>query len=319
MARCRVSAKIVARCLTMLLVLGAASATCASVIFTTLNHDSLTVGDRIEFCVGLVVAKGATVVPPATDQGFGALVVKDWLTDKQEHPGADSITFKYLLTTYTVDTCSIPALTFQVSAGGKVDTLATKPIRLRVASVVPSDTVDIKDLRPQQHAGKPSYWWVWTLAVLLLLAAAIWLALRLFGKKSKVNAGPPPLPPYEEAIEALKQLEAKTYLTKGMVREYVFELSDIFKRYIERRFDVNAAEFTTEQIVDWIRAASLERTIKAGAEWFFSATDPVKFAKLTPDDESVERFLKEVRLFLESTRPSAQPTQPPQEGKNAAA
>ena len=37
-------------------------------------------------------------------------------------------------------------------------------------------------------------------------------------------------------MEALSLLDGKTYLAKGMIREYVFELSDIFKRYIERRF-----------------------------------------------------------------------------------
>jgi hypothetical protein len=36
---------------------------------------------------------------------------------------------------------------------------------------------------------------------------------------------------------------------------------------------------------------------------FFRTTDPIKFAKFTPDDKTVERFGKEVADFLELTKP----------------
>lgn len=284
----------------------------SSMIFSSVSQDSLTVGDRIRFTVGMVVPKGATVVPPAADQGFGSLTVKDWLSDKKEQPGADSFSFAYLLTTYTVDTCTIPELAYLVSVNGKVDTLKTKPIPLKVGSVVTGDTVDIKDLKPQQVAGKPSYWWLWALLAAVVLGAGIWIGRRWFSKSAKAKPEPPPLPPYEEAIEALKRLEAMRYLTQGLVREYVFGLSDIFKRYIKRRFNVSATEFTTEEMVVWIRGSGLERTLKSGAMWFFLAGDQVKFAKLLPGDRMLDRFMKEVRSFLEATKPAPVQQQQPQ-------
>ena len=77
-------------------------------------------------------------------------------------------------------------------------------------------------------------------------------------------------PPYEEAIEALDRLEAKQYVAKGMIRDYVFELSEIAKRYIERRFEVQAAEFTTEELADWTKRSPLQLAERKTAEWFFS-------------------------------------------------
>jgi hypothetical protein len=41
-------------------------------------------------------------------------------------------------------------------------------------------------------------------------------------------------------------------------------------------------------------------------EWFFRATDPVKFAKMLPDQDTLARFGIEVRAFLEATRPVIQ-------------
>jgi hypothetical protein len=32
-------------------------------------------------------------------------------------------------------------------------------------------------------------------------------------------------------------------------------------------------------------------------------TDPVKFAKMIPDEDTIARFLAEVKLFLEETKP----------------
>jgi hypothetical protein len=278
----------------------------SSVIFTSLSSDSLTVGDRIQLSVGLIVPKGAQVIPPPTEQGFGKLVVKDWMTEKAEKSNADSVTFKYLLTVYDAEPCSLQSLPYAVTADGKTDTLKTSTIPLRIGSVIPpnpSETLDIKDIKPLEKAGTPSYLWLWLLIGLTIIIAAILLIRRWLLGKSKPKPEPPPPPPYEEAIEALKVLEAKQYLLKGMIKQHVFELSDIFKRYLERRFEVNAAEFTTEEMLDWIKKSSLERPVKNRADWFFQQTDPVKFAKLIPDEDTIARFLAEVKLFLEETKP----------------
>ena len=116
----------------------------------------------------------------------------------------------------------------------------------------------------------------------------------IFIKKrlSKPEKLPPPKPAYEEAIEALGILHGKRYLQQGLIREYVFELSEIFKRYIGRRFGVNAEEYTAEELIAWLGVSGLEMKIRHPVEWFFRTTDLVKFAKFTPDDATVERFEK---------------------------
>jgi hypothetical protein len=275
----------------------------ATMLMSSINQDSLYIGDRIHFNVTMMVPKGAQVTPPATDNGFGKLIVKEWNTNKVEKKNADSLSFNYIITTYSTECCTIPALGYLQNLNNKVDTFYTQPTILRVALVTSSDTGAIQDIKPPETVGSPSLAWLWLLLVVLAVIAIIIIIKKLWKAKSKPAPVIPPKPPYEEAMEALRLLEEKQYIAKGMIREYAFELSDIVKRYIERRFQVTAAEFTTEEMLLWIRIAPLEPKEKKILEWFFNETDPIKFAKLLPDNDTLYRFGSEIKAFLEATKP----------------
>jgi hypothetical protein len=278
----------------------------AALIYPMLSRDSLTLGERIELTVALVTPPGAKIQPPPTDNGFGPMVVKDWTSNRKERKSSDSITYSYQLTVYEVAQCSIPKLPFIVMAALKQDTLYTEMRPIRVISVLAragQDSVKVRDLKPPLIAGKPSLLWLWLIVAAIVAAGAVFLGRYLYVRNKKSPPPPPPQPPYEEAIAALLQLEAKEFLIKGLVREYTFEISDILKRYIGRRFDVNAADFTTEEMLGWIDRSPLSDTLRRLLMWFFNATDPVKFARMVPAHDTIVRFGVDVRSFLEETKP----------------
>jgi hypothetical protein len=103
-----------------------------------------------------------------------------------------------------------------------------------------------------------------------------------------------------------------------MIREYVFELSEILKRYSERRFGVNAAEFTTEEMLAWLAVSKLEKEQRFAMEWFYRAADPVKFAKYLPDQGTVDRFGVEARAFIEATKPVIEVKKEGESGQSSA-
>jgi hypothetical protein len=291
------------------LIFSAVSSLCfGSTIASSVSQDSLFIGDRVHLGVVLMVPRASQVVPPATENSFGKFAVKEWTSDKAEKKNADSLTFHYIITTYSAENCTIPALDFIVAREGGADTLRTQPVPMRLVLVSSPDTASIKDLKPQQSVGKPSLAWLWIIFALAAGTAAFLFIRKYLPKHGKVLRAPPPKPPYDEAMEAIAALEAKQYIAKGMIREYAFELSEIVKRYIERRFDVKAAEFTTEEMLDWIKTSPLDPDCRKSIEWFFSTTDPVKFAKWLPDNDTVNRFGPSMRSFIEKTRPL--PAQP---------
>ena len=297
-----------------------ASVSQAAVLSTAISQDSLLVGDRVHFCVSMLVPKAATIIPPSTDSGFGKFVVKEWNSNKVEKSNVDSFAFNYVITLYTTEQCTLPALSYTVVQGDKKDTLYSQKIPLRLVLVKNTDSTNpsIKGLKPQQTAGSRSVTWIWLLVGILFAVAGIYFLKRWLKSRKKPHKEAPPKPPYEEAIEALSLLDGKRYLSKGLIREYVFELSDIFKRYIERRFGTNAAEFTTEEMLDWIKRSALQPAERKIAEWFFSAADPVKFAKWLPDGDTLDRFGIDVRQFIEQTRPRPEAAPQPADVTHAA-
>lgn len=276
----------------------------ASILLTNVNTNRISVGDRVHLTISAVVPKGASVSPLSTDSSFGNnLIMKGFNTRTVQNQTLDSVIFDYVLTTYVPENCTIPSLSFIEHDGQKTDTLKSQQVNITLESLVSSDSADIRDLKPLQTAGKKPLWWLWVLGFIALLAVVILVIRRLLSKSHKPAFVPPPKPPYEEAIDALRELESKKYLEKGLIREYVFELSEIFKRYIARRFEINAEEFTTEEMICWVDGSVLEKKQRSSVEWFFRNTDPVKFAKLIPDQTTLGRFLEEVKEFLESTKP----------------
>ncbi|HLV30698.1 MAG TPA: hypothetical protein VKY57_03905 [Chitinispirillaceae bacterium] len=273
---------------------------------TDINSDKLTVGDILYLKISANIPKNSVLVPPETENHINNIVIKEWNTTKTEFEEFDSISVDYTLTTYIPQNCTIPSLPFILNNSEETtDTLFSKAIPLEVISVITEadSNIDIKDLKPQQTAGKAPMWWLWVIGSLLLITVLILLAKILFRKTQKSFAPPPPKPPFEEAISAIHELEYKNYLQRGLVREYCFELSEIFKRYIARRFYINAEEFTTEEMVAWLGISGLELKYRNSVEWFFRTTDLVKFARHTPDNSIVDRFMNEVISFLEATKP----------------
>lgn len=275
----------------------------SSVIKSSVTSKSLSVGDRISFQVTAIVPKGSSVTPPSIDTGMGNIVVKEWNTYKTERDSSDSVMFSYVITTYVPERCTIPSLPFIVQDGQKNDTLISPAIPLDVISVITADSVDIKDLKAQQISGRAPHLWIWVAALAVLIIVIIFICIRLFSKKQQPDNLIPLLPPYEEAIAAIKELEYKKHLSRGLIREYIFELSEILKRYIERRFSVNASEFTTEEMIAWLGVSGLDSKNKQSVDWFFRTSDPVKFARHIPEEMTTHRFMKETMDFLTATRP----------------
>jgi hypothetical protein len=280
----------------------------ATVFTAAVSQDSMSLGDRILFNVAILIPKGSNIVPPSTENGFGKFIVKEWNTNKVEKNNTDSITFNYVLTNYAMEQCTIPPVPFVQVTGDKHDTLLSNsiPIKLVLVKNPDSSTSTIAGLKPQQSAGKPSLEWIWILMAVIAAAVLVYILRNRFMKKHEQPAAKPLLPPYEEALESIAALDSKQYIMKGMIKEYVFGLSDILKRYIERRFGVNSSEFTTEEMLEWIKKSPLAQDQKKICEWFFSTSDPVKFAKWLPDGDTVTKFGDDARKFLELTRPVAQ-------------
>ena len=91
---------------------------------------------------------------------------------------------------------------------------------------------------------------------------------------------------------------------QGLVKEYYSEVTEIIRRYFERRYAVRALEETTDEILE--RAP---RRLRPAKRWsapmkMLRCADLVKFAKFTPGIPDHEEMLTLAYDIVEHTRPA---------------
>ena len=123
-------------------------------------------------------------------------------------------------------------------------------------------------------------------------------------KKFAKRGEAPQLPPYEEAVLALKNLRNKNYLAEGNQGDYFMSLGFITRRYIERRFEVDILDATVAELKKRMaHVAGLPQAYKESVVTLAVETEPVKFAKMKLEGERCKFWDEWADRLLEDTKP----------------
>lgn len=127
--------------------------------------------------------------------------------------------------------------------------------------------------------------WVWWLLVILILAGLVFYLYRRRQKKEAEKE----LPPYEQVILELQQLDNSSLLEQREVKEYYSQLTFSARKYLDREVYDRALESTTSELIAYLElnknAGKLdldEKTIK-DLKVILSRADLAKFANSRPD------------------------------------
>ena len=192
------------------------------------------------------------------------------------------------------------------------DTAYSNQLSLKVLPVDVSQMKDIHDIKPVEDVPfnlldwLPDYWWAWLLG--LLLIGGIWAYHKYYKKGiNPLKAVKKRLPPYEEAMINLRNLKAAQLWQRGQEKEYFTGLTDILRVYIDRRFDINAVEMTSSQIIDTLKRNDETKAVNEQLEMILEVADIVKFANARPLADDNEVAYQRAVNFVEATRPIEQP------------
>ena len=159
---------------------------------------------------------------------------------------------------------------------------------------------DIHDIKPLENPGFNPDYLIYFLIILLILII-IGIAYYFFKKykkgKIKIEEQIPCEPPDVIALRLLDELE-KSFTQE---KKYYFALSAILRGYLNNRFQIDALEKTTEELIPKISASSLEQTHKSGIKDFLLSCDPVKYAGSAVDKNKQIKDLEFVRRFVKET------------------
>jgi hypothetical protein len=161
---------------------------------------------------------------------------------------------------------------------------------------------DIRDIKGLEHF---SYSPLYYIVPALLVAALLYFAWRLYKKrmaKIKVETIAPP-PPDEVALRELGNLRQKEKFNELGEKLFNFRLSEVFRNYLEGRFDFPASDMTTEEISSILPTTpDFDSTHAPLINKILNETDKVKFAKHHPGKNVALGLVENATEFVDETK-----------------
>jgi hypothetical protein len=179
----------------------------------------------------------------------------------------------------------------------------TNSLLFTITGVAIDPKGEIKDIKPPLDAP-----WLFEDYIPYLIALIVLLLIGVgyyvYWKKKKLQRDlladvKVIIPPHREALTALRILEEKKLWQQGLVKEYYSEVTEIIRRFFERRWEIIALELTTAEILVQMKHIPEALLVWKEMESFFLVADLVKFAKYQPTPEDHEN---EMRVAYEIVR-----------------
>ena len=259
------------------------------------NTKNIKIGEQIEYKISVQAPADAVVVFP-DGQTFGALeMVKTSSIDTLKETGKFRLEKAYYLTQFDEGKYTIPQQKINISNKD----FYTDSLLIEVHTIA-VDTLKqpLYDIKPIAEVASPSSFrlWLWiVLGLVVLLFSATALYFFIFRKK-KLSAEEErkKLPPFERAIQDLKDLQNSKYLIESQHKAYYTRLTDIVKEYLEDEVHILAKESTTDELL--AKVTTLQQTGKLhlseetinNLKRVLQNADLVKFAKSKPSDNNAE-------------------------------
>ena len=259
------------------------------------NTKNIKIGEQIQYKVSVETPADTPVSFPE-GQTFAPLeMVKTRAADTLRDGGKYRLVKEYYLTQFDEGKYTIPSQKIRINNKDYF----TDSLLVEVHTVA-IDTLKqpLYDIKPIQDVKKPftSYGWILTIiaAVLLLLIVAFVYFVFIRKKKFPFLQTQKKLPPFDRAIQDLKELQNSKYLIQSQHKEYYTRLTDIVKAYLEEEVHILAKESTTDELLTKINLLQEKGKLNLNQETItnlkrvLQTADLVKFAKNKPSDDNAE-------------------------------
>lgn len=273
------------------------------VVMAQIDTTNIRIGEQFEFKI--TVQDTANVILSKLENIKGLEVIEDLKIDTIKN----QLIKKYILTSFDSGAYYIPQQ--QIFIRQKLH--LTDSLLINVATVAIDTTKQkmfpIKAIQSEPYIFDDYKQYIWYgIVAILIIGLILYFALR---KKKVVEEKEivPALPPYEEAIQKLHELDEKLLWQNNQVKAYYSELTDIVRGFIERELKVPALESTTDELIDILTdfhqiesIATTKKTIKKLRDLLREA-DLVKFAKTKPMSEEIEMSRKDAEEVVNELKP----------------
>jgi hypothetical protein len=273
------------------------------VVKAEIDTTSIRIGEQFVFKI--TVNDTTNVIIPKLENLPGLEIIEDKKIDTLKN----QLIKKYILTSFDSGAYYIPQQQIFI----KQRLHLTDSLLIKVATVAIDTTKQkmfpIKAIQdePLQFDDYKPYVWYAIIAV-ILIGLILYFVLR---KKKEIEEEIiiPALPPFDEAIQKLHELDEKLLWQNNQVKEYYSELTGIVRGFIERELKVPALESTTDELIETLTDFNDSKSISTPKETIkklrdlLREADLVKFAKSKPMSEQIEANRKDAEEVVTELKP----------------
>lgn len=281
----------------------------------TINADStkFAIGSKVNLTVQVPFNAGDKIIWPALRDTItkSIEVLSKSKVDTITLNGGNSKALQQVISITSFDTgyIVVPPLQFTITKNGAQPIgSSTKPLMLQVYKVKVDPAADIKEIKPILDAPltfRELIPWILGAIVLALLIYALLKYLK-YRKRPKLEKPQVKIkvPVWEIALQKLEALKLEQLWQKGDIKEYYTRITDILREYFEMRYNVNAAEMTSSEIIEAVSPHIIEKEALPPLKNLLFLSDMAKFAKGQPGTyENEQSFVYAVEI-VNYTKPA---------------
>ncbi len=283
------------------------------VVRATIDSTQILIGQQINYSVEVLANDGEAVIFPE-GQTFSPLeVIESYSVDTARATTATiKLIKKYGLTQFDSGRYVIPKQKILIGTR----TVETDTFLVEVNNVI-LDTVNqgLYDIKPVIEIPKDyGKWWsylLWILPVALAIALFLWWLLR---RNKKQREAEKYVPPFEQALATLQELDSRDLIKQAQYKEYYTVLTDAIRRYYDEKVYDRSMESTTDELIarlemerDSGHIAFTRETILKLKE-IFKRADLIKFARVNPPEGKAQADRLVVEEIVKETKDALPPS-----------
>ncbi len=147
------------------------------------------------------------------------------------------------------------------------------------------------------------YWWALLIVIIIILGVIYFFGFYKKGKKAITFKVKPSLPAHVIALDKLEEIRREKIWSKGRIKEFHVQITDVIREYIENRFGIYAMEMTSSEILSAFDSFDyLSNTDKLKLSQMLTLADSVKFAKYQALQNENDLSIKNAFDFVEATK-----------------
>ena len=285
----------------------------ALVVSASIDSTTLCIGDQTDMRLTATCQENEKVIFPALEKELipGVEIVgKSEIESKKLGDGRVQYNQSVTITSFTDSLFYINPLAFVTGE----DTVLSNSLSLNVIQPFEVDSTDIAITDIKNVYRAPIWWWGilrWVLLAIVLAGASVgaYYLYLFIQKRRRVNTADDTIieevilrPADEVALEKLDAISESMLWTRGEVKEYHTQLTDVVREYISRRFDVSSTEKTSDTTLREIRPLLVQYPdLYTQLHSMLTLADYVKFAKFIPSEMENEQSLRSAYHFVRTT------------------